>query len=151
MLSKHKNVIRFWAGSDLLVTGLLAFPPIATAFLEALLTVNTWFGGQVGPQSLSPFGLLFVCVSGSLGVVWAVARILRPTWCLGMIDTVARLWVGGLIAYFVFSYDVPAILLLFVLTEWAGSLHQGLRLIGGRPSAGAPDLAQHPASVQTPK
>jgi len=142
MLKQRKNLIRFWAAGDLIVTGLLVFPPVATWFLQILLDINAWFGGQSGPQALSSFGLLFVCITGTLGVVWAIARLVRPTWWLGMIDAVARLWVGGLIVYFVFAHDVPGILLLFVLSEWAGALHQGVRLVRNKERS-----AQNPTPI----
>ncbi len=132
MTITRENLIRFWAAGDLIVTGLLVFPPVATRLLELMLNINAWFGGPSGPQALSDFGLLFVSMFGTLGVVWALARLLRPTWWLGMIDAVARFWVGGLIAYFVCARGVPGILLLFVISAWAGGLHQGFRLISSR-------------------
>lgn len=144
LIKTNKNVIRFWAIGDLIITGLLVFPPVATRFLELLLGINAWFGGQTGPQALSQFGLLFVCIAGTLGVVWAVARLIRPTWWLAMVDAVARLWVGVLIAYFVFVRGVPGILLLFVLSEWAGGIHQGVRLIFTRDGSAQPPPDQQP-------
>lgn len=113
-----------WAALDLVVTGVLVLPPVAMWFLGVLLDVNAWFGGDAGLGDFSGFALLFVSMTGTLGVVWALARLVRPGVWLGMIDAVARLWVGGLIVYFVFARDVPGVLLLFVLSEWAGGLHQ---------------------------
>ena len=67
---------------------------------------------------------LFVCLMGGLGVAWAVARLVEPVRTLGLVDAVARLWVGALIAYFVLARGAPTVLLLFVATELGGALHQ---------------------------
>lgn len=130
------NVLRAWAGLDLLITGLLVLPPVAAWFIDVLMQINGWFGGRTLLIDSSGFALLFVGMTGALGVVWAIARLLSPIRRLGAIDAAARLWVGGLIVYFVFFRNVPGILLLFAITEWAGSAHQAYRLVGGhaRPS-----------------
>lgn len=123
------NVIRAWAGLDLLVTGLLVLPPVAGWLIDMLMQINGWFGGRMLLTDSSGFAMLFVAMTGTLGVVWAITRLLAPTQRLGAIDAAARLWVGGLIVYFVFFQNVPGILLLFVITEWVGSVHQAYRLI----------------------
>lgn len=122
--SRKQTIIRSWAALDLVVTGVFVLPPVAAWFLGVLLDVNAWFGGQARVEDFSDFGLLFLCLMGTLGVAWALARLIRPSWWLGTIDAVARLWVGTLIIYFVFGRGVPGILLLFVVSEWAGGLHQ---------------------------
>lgn len=123
------KIVRAWAALDLLITGLLVLPPVAEWLIELLLQINDWFGGQAMLKDITGLGMLFVCITGALGMVWAIARLLTPTWRLGAIDATARLWVGGLIVYFIFARGAPGILLLFVITEWAGGVHQGLRLI----------------------
>lgn len=129
MNPRKLTVVRLWAALDLVVTGVFVLPPVAMWVLGVLLDVNAWFGGQAHTADFSGFGLLFLCLTGTLGVTWALARLIRPGWWLGMIDAVARLWVGALIVYFVFAHGVPGILLLFVISEWAGGLHQGWALL----------------------
>lgn len=130
MNARQRRIVRAWAGFDLVVTGLLVLPPVAFGFLKILVTVNGFFGGQTMPAGLSGLGLMFVCVTGALGVVWALARLLNPSRPLGAIDAAARLWVGALIAYFVVARGVPVVFLLFVVSEWAGGVHQALVLAG---------------------
>lgn len=124
------NVLRAWAGLDLLITGLLVLPPVAGWLIDTLMQINGWLGGQTLLTDSSGFAMLFVGITGTLGVVWATTRLLAPTRRLGAIDAVARLWIGGLIVYFVCFRNVPGILLLFVITEWAGGVHQAYRLLG---------------------
>lgn len=136
------NILRAWAGLDLLITGLLVLPPVAGWFIELLMQINGWFGGRTLLIESSGFAMLFVGMTGALGVVWAIARLLTPTRRLGAIDAVVRLWVGGLIVYFVFFQNVPGILLLFVITEWAGSAHQAYRLVGGHAQTSQGNLSR---------
>ena len=62
-----------------------------------------------------------------------------PTGALGWADAAGRAWVGALIAWAVVAGDVPRVFLLFVLTEWGGTLVQAAALrrapAGVQPSA----------------
>lgn len=130
MMHANAKVLRGWALFDLAVTALLVLPPVARVLLETLIAVNGALGG-VAP-AVPALGLLFAGIAGTLGVLWAIVRLRRPTTALGTLDAVARAWVGVLIAYCVFALGVPAVFLLFVLTEWAGAIHQGMVLVRRR-------------------
>jgi hypothetical protein len=123
-MNKPVAVMRFWAAIDLLVTGLLALPLTALWFIATLYQVNGWFGGSTLPPSFDPVHLLFVCLMGGLGVLWALVRLCQPVIFLGRADGLARLWVSGLIAYFVFVEAAPLALVLFIVTELLGAVHQ---------------------------
>lgn len=117
-------VIRCWAGIDLLVTGLLALPPTALWFIATLYQFNGLLGETASPPPFAAVHLLFVCLMGALGVLWAVVRLLRPEPFLGRADAWARLWVAGMIAYFILGAQAPVILTAFIATEVLGGLHQ---------------------------
>jgi len=108
-------VVRACAALDLLVTGCLAVPPLARALFATLAPAMPDPGG---------FAWLFVSLTGVLGVLWAVVRLARPTRWLGWADAAGRAWVGALILWSVVAGDVPRVLLLFVATEWGGTLAQ---------------------------
>ena len=120
----ESKVIRGWAALDLAVSALFALPPLAALLVRLLYSLNGRLGGASVAPPFEPVQWLFVCLMGGLGVVWAVARLVEPVRTLGLIDAVARLWVGALIAYFVFARGAPTVLLLFVATEIGGALHQ---------------------------
>jgi len=120
----ESKVIRGWAALDLAVSALFAVPPLAALLLAFLYAINGRMGGVSVAPPFEPVHWLFVCLMGGLGVAWAVARLVEPVRTLGLIDAVARLWVGALIAYFVFARGAPTVLLLFVATEVGGALHQ---------------------------
>jgi len=122
--SAESRVVRGWAVLDLVITALLAVPPLASVFMNILYAVNGHLGGVSARPPFEPVHWLFVCLMGGLGVTWAVARILLPMRLLGRIDGIARLWVCALIAYFVFVRGAPPVLLVFLVTELAGALHQ---------------------------
>lgn len=108
-------VVRACAALDLAVTACLAVPPLARALL-----------GGLAPDMPDPggFAWLFVHVTGVLGVLWAGVRLARPTALLGWADAAGRAWVGALILWAVVRGDAPRAFLLFVATEWGGTLAQ---------------------------
>lgn len=122
--SAESRIVRGWAVLDLVITALLAVPPLAVVFVNILYALNGHLGGVSARPPFEPVHWLFVCLMGALGVTWAAARILLPMRLLGRVDGIARLWVGALIAYFVFVRGAPPVLLAFLVTELAGALHQ---------------------------
>jgi hypothetical protein len=121
---RESRVIRGWALLDLVVTSLLAVPPLAALFVKLLYALNGLAGGTAVIPAFDALHWFFVCLAGALGVVWAIARIVEPVRPLGRIDAFARLWVSALIAWFVFSRGAPVVLLLFIATELGGAAHQ---------------------------
>ncbi|HEY8492380.1 MAG TPA: hypothetical protein VIN04_00730 [Myxococcota bacterium] len=137
-------VIRACAAFDLVLTGALAAPPLARALFAAL-----------APAMPDPgaFAWLFVHVTGALGVLWALVRLVRPAPWLGWADAAGRAWVGALLLHAVVTAGVPRVLLLFVVTEWGGSLAQGAVLRAARRarrSAPPSDAGAPPPSTVTP-
>lgn len=116
-------VVRVCAAFDLVVTGLFALPPLARVFLAVLFAVNGAFGGAAAPPPFVPLQWMFVNLTGALGVLWAVVRLLWPQRVLGLADAAARTWVACLIAFHVFE-GAPGVLALFVATELGGALVQ---------------------------
>jgi hypothetical protein len=117
-------VVRACAAFDLGVTGCLAVPPLARALFAVLAP------GMADPGG---FAWLFVSLTGVLGVLWAGVRLARPTRALAWADAAGRAWVGALILWAVAAGDAPRVLLLFVATEWGGTVAQAAAL--RRPSA----------------
>ncbi|ASK35457.1 hypothetical protein [Alloalcanivorax mobilis] len=118
-----RRTVRFWAGLDLLLTLPLVLPPTARLLLDTLVWLNHGLGlpGVMGPRPA--LAMLFACLAGALAVTWALARWTQPLAALGRLDAWARIWVGALILGAVLD-GLPAVLVLFVITEWAGALHQ---------------------------
>ena len=116
-------VVRGCAAFDLVVTGLFAPPPVARVFLRVVFALNGALGGTAVAPDFVALQWLFVHLTGALGVVWAVARLLWPIRGLGIADAIARTWVACIIALAVFE-GAPGILVLFVLTELGGAALQ---------------------------
>lgn len=121
--ARATSVIRGCAAFDLVATGLLAWPPVARWFVGVLFAVNGVLGGTAEPPVFTALHWFFVSIAGALGVLWAVVRLLRPTRFLGLADAAARTWVAGVMLFHVLD-GAPGILLLFVLTELAGTVVQ---------------------------
>ena len=118
------RTFRFWAGFDLAVTSMLATPP--TAGLVVGLTFH--LSGREVPADFESGGRFFVCLAGTLGVIWAIARLKDPRRPLVQMDIVGRIYVASLIGVFVWIYAAPNALLLFTLTELMGAGHQAWTL-----------------------
>lgn len=123
-MARQAAVIRAWAWLDLVVTALLAVPPLAMLFVQVLYAINGKLGGAGAPPHFTSVHWFFVCLAGVIGVAWSLARMLQPLRPLGIIDAFARLAVGTLILYFVLVRDAPVALLVFLVSELLGAGHQ---------------------------
>lgn len=118
-----RSAIRGFAAFDLVATALFAWPPLARWFVGVLFDVNGYVGGVAVPPAFTALQWFFVNLAGTLGVLWAIVRLVRPLRFLGVADALARAWVAGLIVYWVL-HGAPGVLLLFVVTELAGTFGQ---------------------------
>lgn len=118
------QTVRFWAWVDSGIVLALGIPPLAERFIALLYRINGALGGTSSAPAFHPIQMFFVALSGALVAVWVVARLLHPTGLMAVVDGVGRLWVSGLILYFVLAKNAPGIILAFVLTEAAGALAQ---------------------------
>ena len=68
----------------------LALPGIAGLYLMVLDRINgtVGLGGSVG--TLSPLAMMFINFLGSLISIWAVMRLINPSWANGLTDVVVR-------------------------------------------------------------
>ena len=120
----NRKIIRGWAAFDLSITGLLALPFTAEIFVVVLYAINGLLGGSETPPPFQAIHWLFVCFTGGLGVLWALARLFQPSAFLSKADVFARLWMTCLLLYFIFVRHAAVALLLFVASELIGALHQ---------------------------
>lgn len=75
---------------DLVTCLPLAVPGIAGIYLVVLDALNgaAGLGGQVG--ELSPLAMMFINFLGSLISIWAVLRLINPSWANGLTDVAVR-------------------------------------------------------------
>lgn len=75
---------------DLVTCLPLALPGVAGIYLSILDTLNgaIGLGGAVG--ALSPLSMMFINFLGSLISIWAVLRLINPSWANGLTDVVVR-------------------------------------------------------------
>ena len=68
----------------------LALPGVAGIYLVVLDTLNgaVGLGGHVG--TLSPLAMMFINFLGSLISIWAVMRLVNPSWANGLTDVAVR-------------------------------------------------------------
>ena len=77
---------------DLVTCLPLAIPGVSTVYLLVLDTLNgaIGLGGHVG--ELSPLAMMFINFLGSLISIWAVLRLINPSWANGLTDVVVRVF-----------------------------------------------------------
>lgn len=75
---------------DLVTCLPLALPGVAGIYLTVLDALNgaVGLGGHVG--ELSPLAMMFINFLGSLISIWAVLRLINPSWANGLTDVVVR-------------------------------------------------------------
>lgn len=124
------GIVRTVAAFDLGLTALLVWPAAALELIEGLYRVNALLGGDATAPGFHSLHDLFVSLTGVLGVLWALARLLDPKPLLAGLDVAGRLVVAALIVVAVVGGKAPAILFVFVATEVAGAVWQGMALLG---------------------
>ncbi|WP_055585858.1 hypothetical protein [Peterkaempfera griseoplana] len=113
----YLRVVRASAWYDLVVTAGFATPWTYALVHDAL----SWLGGSLGLGGLpqpDPWQILFADLMGSVVVVWAVLRIVRPLPEYGLFDGVARALFATWQAY-ALAHGVSRLLWLFLCVEVA--------------------------------
>lgn len=84
------RTVKISAIYDLVTCLPLALPGIASAYLSVLEKVNgaVGLGGELG--DLSPLAMMFINFLGSLISIWAVLRLINPSWANGLTDVAVR-------------------------------------------------------------
>jgi len=87
---KLARAVKTSAIYDLVTCLPLALPGIAGVYLSVLNTLNgtMGLGGSVG--ELSPLAMMFINFLGSLISIWAVLRLINPSWANGLTDVAVR-------------------------------------------------------------
>lgn len=140
--SRALRIIRASAVYDLVVTALFALPFTARFVFDGLAAMHDYWGlGGVAPASNDVFAVMFANLMGSIVVVWAVFRIVRPSLAAGVADTAARLLfsLGMATALVHGASPMVAVLLAF---ELAWALVQGFAVVStARESARVPKIS----------
>lgn len=121
MSDKGFGAVRAIAAFDLAVTLPLALPVLGEYWLALLLS---GFGLLSDPASFTPLSvaaLVFCHLSGVLGALWNGARCWRPEPWLVRLDAAGRVAVALLLFYLLLLRNAPPALVLFVVTELAGT------------------------------
>ncbi len=115
--------LRWIAWFDLGLTALFILPAIAAAFLGALMALeNALFGpARVLAMPDAPW-FVFISLTGVLGVVWAIARLIVGDERLVLLDAFARLLVAGVILEALLFRGLPLVFGAFIVTELAGTV-----------------------------
>lgn len=113
--TSYLRVVRASAWYDLVVTAGFATPWTYTLVHDALSSLGRAWGLGVLPE-LDPIQTLYANLMGSVVVVWAVLRLIRPLPLHGLLDGVARVLFTTWQAY-ALAQGAPRFLWLFLGVE----------------------------------
>ncbi|WP_369212862.1 hypothetical protein [Streptomyces flavofungini] len=113
--SAYLRVVRTSAWYDLVVTAGFATPWTYTLVHDALSKAGDALGLGALP-ALDPIGVLYANLMGSVVVVWALLRIIKPLPVHGLFDGIARTLFAAWQAY-ALAHGAPRWLWLFLVAE----------------------------------
>ncbi len=118
-----EKTIRFFAGLDLIVTGLFALPLTARPLLDLIFWLHARFIAPEAAPEIGGAAMAFINIMGVIGVIWALARLKMPVALLARLDGAGRLVVAALLLWHI-AGGLSPIFALFILTELAGAVFQ---------------------------
>ena len=120
----YLRIVRASAWYDLVVTAPFFTPWSFAVARDQLSTLNGQLGGAALP-AFDPFHTLFVCLLGSIVLVWSVLRLRAPSVALGRYDGAGRL-LFSLWTLWALRFTGAPLLWLFVVPELAWGVAQWL-------------------------
>lgn len=128
--ARARRVVRASALYDLLVTLPLATPWTARGVFSAFTALHVRFAASGAPPVVEgPVAMLLANLVGSLVVVWAVVRLLRPSAELGLADTVARVLFATWMAVAI-AGGASGVLAVYLVPEVLWGIVQGAAVLG---------------------
>ncbi|MEV3857412.1 hypothetical protein AB0J38_24165 [Streptomyces sp. NPDC050095] len=119
---RYLRTVRASAWYDLVVTAGFATPWTYALVHDALAALSTTLGGPAFPAP-DPMQTLYANLMGSVVLVWAALRLLRPLPLHGLYDGAARvlftMWQG-----YALVQGAPRVLWLFLVVELTGAVVQ---------------------------
>lgn len=115
--TKYRKIV--WLGGiyDLIVNLPFALPSVVSMHLATVAKLQTWLGLSGEFPVFDPFQLLFLNVFGSVATIWAILRIAKPEPLFGLTDGAMRAVLSGLMLYYLLVWNVPQIVVLFLIFE----------------------------------
>lgn len=125
-------IVRLSAWYDLVVAAGFALPFTAPSVITGLAGMHQALElSGAAPDASESYMVMFANLMGSLVVVWAVFRLLRPTRAAGAADTVARgLFAIGMAAALMRGASSLVAVMLVLELVWA--VTQGLAVLSAR-------------------
>ncbi|HLG23293.1 MAG TPA: hypothetical protein VI382_10795 [Candidatus Manganitrophaceae bacterium] len=116
----EKNFRRVvWAGAlyDLIVVAPYAFPVLVDWQIEFLTGLHKKLGlaGSIPP--FEPTHLFFLNLFGSVVVVWAALRLVRPEPLFGLFDGFGRALFSAWMLYYLIVWQITYLVVVFLIPE----------------------------------
>lgn len=113
----YRKIVRAGGIYDVVATFPLALPGLVSVQLQTLEKIQQGLGLSGQFPVFDPFQLFFLNLFGTLAVIWGVLRIIKPEPLLGLTDGVARAVLSGLMLYYLVVWNIPQVVVLFIVPE----------------------------------
>lgn len=113
----YRKIVRAGGIYDVVATAPLALPGVVSVQLQTLEKIQQGLGLSGQFPVFDPFQLFFLNLFGSLAVIWGVLRIIKPEPLLGLTDGIARAVLSGLMLYYLVVWNIPQVVVLFIVPE----------------------------------
>jgi hypothetical protein len=125
-----RRIILGGAIYDILVTGMLAVPPLTLFGINVLFAINNWLGFNDPPPVFDAVHLLFVSLFGLWVMAWAIERFRSANLSYVRVDLAMRIAVLLVLLWYVLTSKTYGIIYLFIAADilWAAINWWGSRI-----------------------
>ncbi|MFK7732939.1 MAG: hypothetical protein AB8B48_15060 [Pseudomonadales bacterium] len=113
------KTVRAFTWLDLIVCASFALPIASDVTLWLLSAVSVQLGWAPISVSTAAAGF-FVNLAGMFGVLWNIVMLKNADKKLHHVDLVARVWLIGVIAFYIAEFDLSPLFAVFIVTEVLG-------------------------------
>jgi hypothetical protein len=118
--NKARTVRRIILGGavyDIMVTGILAVPPLTLFGINVLFAINNWLGFSDPPPVFDAVHLLFVSLFGLWVMAWAIERLRSANLSYVRFDLAMRIAVLVVLLWYVVTAKTYGIINLFIAAD----------------------------------
>ena len=116
-ITRYRTIVRVGGAYDLIVTFPFAIPYLASTQIALLASLNQYLGFSGSIPSFEPLHLLFINLFGMIVAFWSVLRIHKGEPIFGLYDGVGRFLFASLMIFYLISYHVSQVVVLFLIPE----------------------------------
>ena len=113
----YRKLVRISGIYDLIVTFPFALPGLVSLQLATMVKMQDGLGLSGQFPVFEPAHLFFLNLLGSIVTVWSLLRIVKPEPLFGLADGIARVAFSSLMIYYLVAWNIPQVVVMFLVPE----------------------------------